>query len=90
MLLYFRQAEQMSFTVLIKGRSGVIFKESDMVLTFDAEMMAENIDLVIYCDSLQFMDGEKNGIEISEEFKQLVVDRVNRKLTESDLVCDWE
>lgn len=80
----------MSYTVLIKGRSRVVYKENDMVLTFDAEMMAEDIDLVIYRDSLQFMDGQKNGIEISEEFKLLVVDRVSRELTESGLVIDWE
>lgn len=82
--------QKTSFKVKLHGRSGVIYEEGGKIVLIEAEMLAEEIDLVIYADSIKHWLPPHENELISQDEKKTIKKNVTTALEKKGLVVEWE
>ena len=70
------------YKVKLRGRSGVVYEEGGKTVQIEAEMLAEEIDLVIYFESIRHWE--------SLEERKRIKANVTAALKEKGLAIEWE
>lgn len=78
------------YTVKLHGRSGIIYEENGKVLNIDAEMLSDEIDFVVYLDSIKCWEKPNDGEVISTEDISRIKENVTDALSRKGLVLEWQ
>lgn len=78
------------YKVKLRGRSRVIYQEDGKSVQIEAEMLAEEIDLVIYFDSIRHWEPPHENDMISLDDKKRIKKNVTAALKEKGLTIEWE
>ena len=78
------------YKVKLRGRSGVVYEEGGKTVQIEAEMLAEEIDLVIYFESIRHWESPHENESISLEERKRIKANVTAALKEKGLAIEWE
>lgn len=78
------------YKVKLRGRSRIIYREEGKSVQIEVEMLAEEIDLVIYFDSIRHWELPHENEMISLDDKKRIKKNVTAALKEKGLAIEWE
>ena len=78
------------YKVKLRGRSGVVYEEGGKTVEIEAEMLAGEIDMVIYFDSIRNWQSPHENEAISLDEKNRIKENITVALKEKGLVIEWE
>ncbi|UCH40810.1 MAG: hypothetical protein JSU67_03700 [Gammaproteobacteria bacterium] len=78
------------YKVKLRGRSGVVYEEGGKTVQIEAEMLAGEIDMVIYFDSISSWQPPYENEAIPLDEKNRIKENVTVALKEKGLAIEWE
>jgi hypothetical protein len=68
------------YKVIMKGRSGLLYKEGDKAITVDSELLSESLGIAIFTDGIKSWDAPFNEEALSDEDRKRIIGNIKKDL----------
>jgi len=68
------------YKVIVRGRSGLVYKEGEKTITVDSEQLSSSLGTAVFTDSIKSWDAPNSDKPLSDEDRRRIIANIKKDL----------